>query len=87
MGCRRRLYVALHLSISVSSSGIGDTAGCDSEAMLSAARVKQEEEAQELLRQAVAEKAAAVEARTQARWHAEVELAEQELVSAKQMRR
>ncbi|PAN12704.1 hypothetical protein PAHAL_2G285100 [Panicum hallii] len=74
----------LQLSIGVCGGGSGDAGGRGGEA-LAAARAKQEEEAREQLRQAVAEKAAADEARAQARRHAE--LAEQELASAKRMRR
>jgi hypothetical protein len=70
----------LQLSIGVCGGG-----GFGDEAMLAAAREKEEVEAREQLRQAVAEKAAANEARAQARRHAE--LAEQELASAKRMRR
>lgn len=70
----------LQLSIGVGSGDAGER-GAETAAL---AR-QQEEEALEQLRQAAAEKAAADEARAQARRHAE--LAEQELVSAKRMRR
>jgi len=75
----------LQLSIGVCGGGSWDAGERGSEALDAAARARLEEEARDLLRQAVAEKAAADEARTQARRHAE--LAEQELASAKRMRR
>ncbi|OQU89601.1 hypothetical protein SORBI_3002G221400 [Sorghum bicolor] len=77
----------LQLSIGVCGGGIGDDAGerGGEVVMLAAAAREKEEEAREQLRQAVAEKAAADEARAQAKRHAE--LAEQELASAKRMRR
>jgi hypothetical protein len=75
----------LQLSIGVCGGGSWDAGERGSEALDAAARARQEEEARDLLRQAVAEKAAADEARAQARRHAE--LAEQELASAKRMRR
>ncbi|KAG2635349.1 protein indeterminate-domain 16-like [Panicum virgatum] len=77
--------IQLQLSIGVFGGGPGDAGERGGEALVAAARARQEVEARELLRQAVAEKAAADEARAQARRHAE--LAEQELASAKRMRR
>ncbi|OEL14143.1 Protein indeterminate-domain 14 [Dichanthelium oligosanthes] len=75
----------LQLSIGVcGGGGFGDAGERGGEALAAAARAK-EEEAREQLQQAVAEKAAADEARAQARRHAV--LAEQELASAKRMRR
>ncbi|CAD6219010.1 unnamed protein product [Miscanthus lutarioriparius] len=77
----------LQLSIGVCGGGGFGDAGerCDEVMVLAAAAREKEEEAREQLRQAVAEKAAADEARAQAKRHAE--LAEQELASAKRMRR
>ncbi|XP_066399520.1 protein indeterminate-domain 16-like [Miscanthus floridulus] len=77
----------LQLSIGVCGGGGFADAGerGDEVMMLATAAREKEEEAREQLRQAVAEKAAADEARAQAKRH--VELAEQELASAKRMRR
>jgi hypothetical protein len=77
---------AAHLALSIGGQFFGGAAMIDrgGEVLMDTARAN-EEEAREQLRQAVAEKAAADEARALAKRHAE--LAEQELASAKRMRR